>query len=218
MNFIVKKCAQRIYRYILRRLKIATSDKDFFMIYCGLIRSLVEYACPAFIGMSFIDASRLQAIQKRCLKIKGSFEAPDLASRRKSMALSMFYKLPNLDTFLKELFPDSLPSGRLSVPFCRTSLRRSSFIPYMTVLTFHRLIVIDTDHVFVLTLFSLVCVCSLPISLTFLDNVSLVHFQFPVYTTFVPLVLISILTSQIYTFLSLSLQFNQSGIYLKVEA
>ena len=97
------------------------------------IRSLVEYACPAFIGMSFIDASRLKAIQKRCLKIKGTFEAPDLASWRKSMALSMFYKLPDLDTFLKELFPDSLPSGRLSVPFCRTSLRRSSFIPYMTI-------------------------------------------------------------------------------------
>ena len=42
VNFIVKKFAQRIY--ILRRLKTVTSNKDFFMIYCGLIRSLVEYA------------------------------------------------------------------------------------------------------------------------------------------------------------------------------
>ena len=32
------------------------------------------------------------------------------------MALSIFYKLPDLDTFLKELFPDSLPSGRLYCP------------------------------------------------------------------------------------------------------
>ena len=49
------------------------------------------------------------------------------------MTMSVFYKLPDLCTFLKHLFPASLPSGRLSVPFCRTSLRRSSFIPFMSI-------------------------------------------------------------------------------------
>lgn len=131
VNFIVKKCAQRLY--ILRRLKSVTSTKDFFIIYCGLIRSLIEYACPAFIGLSAPDLNRLQAIQKRCLKIKKLCNAPDLASRRLALALSVFYKLPQLDTFLNASFPMSLPSGRLEIPYCRTSLRRTSFIPYMTV-------------------------------------------------------------------------------------
>ena len=51
-----------------------------------------------------------------------------------SMALSTFLKLPAVDTLLKSLLPASLPSGRLSVPFCRSSLRRSSFIPFMTII------------------------------------------------------------------------------------
>lgn len=131
VNLIVKKCAQRIY--ILRRLKSVTTNEEFLMIYCSLIRSLIEYACPAFIGLSSSNVSRLHAIQKRCLKIKGILEAPDLLSRRKSLALSVFYKLPGLDTFLKTFFPTFLPSGRPSIPFCRTSLRRTSFIPYMCI-------------------------------------------------------------------------------------
>ena len=131
VDYIVKKCSQRLY--ILRRLKSMTSNEDFFRIYCGLIRSLIEYACPAFIGISSCNAFRLQALQKRCLKIKGILDAPDLSSRRQSMAVSIFRKLPLLDTFLKRLLPFALPSGRLSVPLCRTSLRRDSFIPHMCI-------------------------------------------------------------------------------------
>ena len=131
ITFIVKKCAQRFY--ILRRLKSVTSADDFFTIYCCLIRSLIEYACPAFAGLSLTDASRLQKIQKRCLKIKGIPDAPDLSSRRRSIALPMFHRRPKIDTFLKHLLLTPLPSRRPTVPFCQTSLRRSSFIPFMCI-------------------------------------------------------------------------------------
>ena len=40
VNFILKKCAQRIY--ILRRIKSVTSKSEFITIYNGLIRSLME--------------------------------------------------------------------------------------------------------------------------------------------------------------------------------
>ena len=49
------------------------------------------------------------------------------------MAESLFNKLPSVDTLLKDFFPASLPSGRLSVPYCRTSLRRASFIPFTCI-------------------------------------------------------------------------------------
>lgn len=121
--------------YILRRLKSVTTEDEFFVIYCGIIRSLIEYACPSFVGLSSNDAIRLQRIQKRCLKIKKIVYASDLADRRRSLSLSVFMKLPFVQTFLKSLLPPSLPSGRLSIPFCRTSLRRSSFIPFMLITT-----------------------------------------------------------------------------------
>ena len=131
VNFIEKKCSQRMY--ILRRLRSVTSKDEFLLIYYCLVRSLLEYACPVFVGLSSTDALRLQRIQNRCLRIKQGVEAHDLTVRRRSMALSTFFRLPGVNTLLKDLYPASLPSGRFSVPFCRTSLRRSSFIPYMCI-------------------------------------------------------------------------------------
>ena len=131
VNFIVKKCAQRLY--ILRRIRSVTTKEDFFTIYCSIVRNLLEYASPVFVGTSCLNASRLQKFQNRCLRIKGIHEAPDLASRRRSAAATLFDHLRSVDTFLKDSLPDLLPSGRPSVPFCRTSLRRSSFIPAMSI-------------------------------------------------------------------------------------
>ena len=131
MDLVVKRCSQRLY--ILRRLKSVTSIEEYFLIYCGIVRTLLEYACPAFVGLSSLDASRLEKIQRRCLRIKGICDVPDLSSRRRSMATSLFVKLRSVDTFLKHLLPNLLPSGRPDIPFCRTSLRRSSFIPAMSI-------------------------------------------------------------------------------------
>ena len=131
IDFVVKKCSQRLY--ILRRLKSVTKHSEFFLIYCAVIRSLLEYACPAFIGLSSNDALRLQRVQKRCLRLKGLHDAPDLVDRRKAMAVNLFQSLRCSDTFLRSLLPDRLPSGRLSIPFCRTSLRRLSFFPNISI-------------------------------------------------------------------------------------
>ena len=96
VNFIVKKCSQRMY--ILRRIKSVTTVDEFRLIYFGLIRTLIEYACPAFVGLSSQDALCLQRIQRRCLKIKMIVEAPDLSERRRSLAMSKFIKMPSHDT------------------------------------------------------------------------------------------------------------------------
>ena len=132
VDFVSRKCAQRMY--ILRRLRSVTSDTQFQSIYCGIIRCLLEYACPAFVGLCIGDASKLHRIQKRCLKIKGIVADQDLSTRRISMAMSFFNSIRESDTFLAELIPPSLPSGRTSIPFCRTSLRRSSFFPAVSLL------------------------------------------------------------------------------------
>ena len=46
IDYIEKKCSQR--SYILRRIRPYVSRKEFVNIYNGIIRSLIEYACPVF--------------------------------------------------------------------------------------------------------------------------------------------------------------------------
>ena len=132
VDYIERKCAQRMY--ILRRIRYHTTNEEFIIVYNSLIRTLVEYAAPAFVGLSVGDEARLQVIQDRCSRIKEGVVLPKLADRRLSMARNLFRKIPFTDTFLKTFHPASLPSGRLSVPFCRTSLRRNSFMPYMIIM------------------------------------------------------------------------------------
>ena len=132
VDFIEKKCAQRIY--ILQRIRSHTTVEQFNIIYNLLVRSLIEYASPAFVGLSKGDSNRLQSIQNRCLKIKGLTGATDLAVRRKDAAIKLFEQILTCDTAIKQLFPSRLPSGRISVPFSRTSVRRKSFFPAVSIL------------------------------------------------------------------------------------
>ena len=132
VDYIEKKCAQRIY--ILRRLKAITDVKQFQDVYNSIIRSLMEYACPAFIGLSNEDSKRLQRIQDRCLKMKGIMTAVDLSTRRRDLSVKLFSGLPNQETFISKLVPPLLSSGRYSVPFCRTTTRRNSFMPKLCIM------------------------------------------------------------------------------------
>ena len=131
-NFIAKKCAQRLY--VLRRMKLFASSEECFQIYSALIRSLMEYASPAFVGISASNSRRLAQVERRCLKLIGNDGAGDLVSRRVSASLRLYTDLPNQKTFVKSLPPLPLRSGRPAVVHCNSSLRRSSFIPHMSVL------------------------------------------------------------------------------------
>ena len=126
VDFIERKCAQRMY--ILRRMRPHVTRQEFETIYNVLVRSLMEYASPAFIGLSKGDAYRLQVIQKRCLRIKGC-TGVDPTIRRTSAAIKVFQQILASDTTIRDLLPRRLPSGRVAVPFCKSSLRRGAFFP-----------------------------------------------------------------------------------------
>ena len=116
VSFIEKKCSQRMY--ILRRIRAVTSKEQFINIYCALVRSLLEYACPVFVGIPMNLSKRLQRIQNRCLRcyVKDTIRLDVLEERRRMIALKLFAKIPTSDTFLGALVPRSLPSGRVSFP------------------------------------------------------------------------------------------------------
>lgn len=129
VKFVEKKCSQRFY--ILRRIRRFVSMSDFVMIYCGIIRSLLEYAGAAFVGINARESGRLQRIENRCLRMLGSrpTDFEDLTTRRRRMASQLLASVPFLETVIKDLLPPLLPSGRLALPFSRTSLRRNAFFP-----------------------------------------------------------------------------------------
>ena len=130
IRYVERKCAQRLF--VLRRMCSVSNDEQFVTIYSALIRTLLEYAAPSFVGLSTEDARRLQRIQNRCMRIKG-INLVDLSTRRLLAAKRLFRDIQTSDTFLRNFYPQSLPSGRLSVPFCRTSMRRNSFFPKMCI-------------------------------------------------------------------------------------
>ena len=129
-----KKCSQRIF--ILRRIRPFVSRNDFLMIYYGIIRSLLEYACPVFVGLGATDSRRLQRIQNRCLRIAGisSSSVEDLNARRLKLSMALLKSVFKQSTVIKDLLPSRLPSGRFSIPFCQSSLRRNSFFPAVTII------------------------------------------------------------------------------------
>ena len=91
---------------------------------------------PVFFGIGSLDSRHLQRIQNRCLRMVDlpSSIAEDLSSRRKRFALRLVSTIPSQTTLIRTFLPSPLPSGRFSVPFCRTSLRRNSFIPAVSIL------------------------------------------------------------------------------------
>ena len=131
VNYIAKKSSQRMY--ILRRMKTVASVVECKQIYYALIRSLLEYACPAFVGLSNSDSKAIKKIQNRCMRIIGVEKSlvEDLDDRRKKLARNIFETMRNHETFISDFVPPLLPSGRSSVIHCNTNLRRNSFFPYL---------------------------------------------------------------------------------------
>ena len=133
-SYLERKCSQRFY--ILRRIRGFVSKEEFLTVYNGIIRSLLEYAGPVFIGLGVGDSRRLQRIQERCLRMIGTHPSTieDLTTRRKKLALHFLDNIQRQDTIIKDLLPPLLPSGRFCVPFCHTKFRQKSYFPTICII------------------------------------------------------------------------------------
>ncbi len=136
VDTIVKIAARRIY--ILRKMKKIpdiTKD-DLVQVYNSYIRSILEYNCEVFVGMTAYNARKLRLIQTRCHRIicSGNCKCstlPDLASRRKTTCLKTLCKMMKSNNIIHHLMPPILPrSKKISEPFCVTQRRSSSFLPF----------------------------------------------------------------------------------------
>ena len=68
VTHIVKKGSKRLYA--IRALKkCGLTDRQLILVYCSIIRSVLEYACPAWAGRTQYLSDQIESIQKRALKV-----------------------------------------------------------------------------------------------------------------------------------------------------
>ena len=141
VDYIIKKCSQRLH--VIRLLRRYLNQEELLSVYYASIRSIIEYACPGFVGLNNTLSASLEKLQKRCLRIilndfnlPANFVVP-LSKRRTLLALKLFSIIrDNKNHILHDLFPANLPhSGNLQLEHYRSDRRLNSFFPFMSILS-----------------------------------------------------------------------------------
>ena len=149
VDYIVSKAARRLF-VICQLVRAGISKCDIVLVYCSLVRSILEYACPVWhCGLKKSQSLEIEAVQKRCLRIL----YPDLSyanalsitglerldERRESIVRKLFNQAKNPDHDLNKLLPhknsdthkpvtrDNYP---YTIPKARTSRLGHSFVSY----------------------------------------------------------------------------------------
>ena len=68
VTHIVKKGSKWLYA-ICALKKCGLTDRQLILVYCSIIRSVLEYASPAWAGLTQYLSDQIESIQKRALKI-----------------------------------------------------------------------------------------------------------------------------------------------------
>ena len=144
---ILGKVSKR-YIIIFELCRIGVNQRDIVMIYCAVIRSVLEYACPVWhSGLTTSQSTDIERVQKRCLRLI----YPDhsyrealvisglerLSDRRDRLTRQLFDEMKNPAHILNTLLPlRQMPNNNIrrvypySLPKARTSRYTNCFIPY----------------------------------------------------------------------------------------
>ena len=149
IDYILKKVAKRFF-IIYALLRSGVSDSDITTVYCALIRSILEYACPVWHpGITIKQRNQIESVQKRFLKIiipdtsySNSLKISGLQSlfeRRESICKKLFLEIKNPThilhcllvkrqqpvNFIRDFYPFEIPVGR-------TNRLKKSFFNFCT--------------------------------------------------------------------------------------
>ena len=117
--------------YCLRRLRKFLLRHHLIMFYYAAIRNPIEYAAPAYHGCR---PKLLDHIQAKCHKIICGKKCvcarfPPLEHRSRIVTMKLLKSImEDRGHPLHSIVPVLLPSGRLSIPFCKTTRRLKTFI------------------------------------------------------------------------------------------
>lgn len=133
VNSVIKCASQRLF--FIRLLKSHVNEKEICIAFNSLVRSILEYCAPLFIGLSKCHTSKLEKILSRFHRLLcgddhkrcnlHNFETLD--ERRKQAAFKLFMKSMSKSHILHHISPVISPSGRILLPLTRTNFRLNSF-------------------------------------------------------------------------------------------
>lgn len=137
--------------FALRILAKLFDKKNLVEVYNATIRSLLEYASPAFGNLPEGLSTKLERVQRRCHRIicrlgqgeqcQCNYFEPLVTRRHRAMVKLFIGAANSKDHILHKLVPGrSSRSGRFLQPFSHTSRYRSSFAPYVTTVINNTLI------------------------------------------------------------------------------
>ena len=131
---IVTRASRNLY--IIRVLRKSLSKDQLLTIYNAVIRAILEYSSPLFIGLSKKNSLKLERVQRRfhrilCGPYCDEHSLPTLAVRREQAAIRLFKKTQSPDHILNALSPIVSSSGRYLLPYVKNTRRLNSFFPYV---------------------------------------------------------------------------------------
>lgn len=130
VDHIVRNASRRFYA--VRILRPVLSNDHLKTVYFLLIRSIIEYCSPLFIGLNISDSSRLTKLQKRFHRMLCGSDCvdsclPSLDERRSSMSLKLLKDIMNQTHILNQMLPSMSSTGRFLLPRRNTSKRSNCF-------------------------------------------------------------------------------------------
>ena len=106
VNLIVKKRSKRLYA--IRALKkCRLTDRQLILVYCSMIRSVLEYASTAWAGLTQYLSDQIESIQKRALKISFPSLCYEDALKKSSLILLCQRREDACIKFLKRSYSSS---------------------------------------------------------------------------------------------------------------
>ena len=127
---VIRNTSRRFYA--LRVLKPLLTKVQLRNVYYALIRSLLEYCAPLFVGASMYDVKRVNSVQRRFHRLMCGKECvkhclPSLENRRSDLALRFLKSITPHHVLYCEL-PRKSRTGRFILPPRRTERRCKSFV------------------------------------------------------------------------------------------
>ena len=146
-DYMLRKVAKRMYciHYLVRaRVK----DTDVLTIYCSVIRTVLEYACPVWHpGLTQKQSDEIEKIQKRCLKLiypnlsynhaLATSGLTKLQERRETITRELFNEIKDHRHVLHSILPMRDPNSLRSrnpyqylIPITKPTRFGRAFVPY----------------------------------------------------------------------------------------
>jgi len=127
---VVKISSRRLFP--LRVLKPYLDRHELRNAYYGVMRSIMEYAAPLFVGLSKTDADRLEKLQRRFHRLLCGKECKEaclttITERRRNLACKLYRSAASKDHILHPIVCRMAKSGRYILPHLHTSRRLNTF-------------------------------------------------------------------------------------------